>query len=144
MVGYSTFPREFQLTTFTCGPCSTYAICVHFGVDCGYFATRAALRTTSNGTRMSVMRKFLQAQGLEAVFRHRMSPPALIDTLRDACVVLVGLDGDHCGVVYGADEENIYLADPSARRQFGRTLSRARFMARWDRDGISVRPRRQA
>ena len=141
MIGYRNFPREIQFTNHTCGPCSAFAIALFFSVGAEYAEVKEELRTNVDGTSNNNIIKFLRSRDLRVSPRSRMTWRELQLALTDGCVVVVDLDGDHCGVVHGADDKNVYLMDPSLRRMIGRRLPISEFMERWDRGGISVRRR---
>lgn len=143
MIGFPDFPRELQFTSYTCGACSAYAIASFFGADVDYYDVRDSVGTTVEGTTESAIVRFLRSCGLRVAPRDALSWRGLLAALAQRNVVLVGLDGDHYGVVhaYDADHDEVYLADPSLRRQLGRRTSAARFKSRWMRDGVIVRPR---
>lgn len=144
MVGEPDFPRTLQFTSYTCGPCSVYSIATFFGVDVSYDEVKTGVRTDTEGTDERDVVRFLRRQGLRVSAREGLRFVQLVRALRDECVVLVGLDGDHYGVVHAYDDEDkiVYLADPSIRRQLGRCLTRERFEERWMNDGVIVRHRR--
>lgn len=141
MIGYREFPREIQLTNYTCGPCSAFAITSFFGVDVGYREVKRALKTDADGTSGTDIVRFLRSCGLRVSPRNRMTWRELSAALYGGGIALVDLDGDHCGVVHGMDDEDVYLMDPSPVRTPGRRLSIAAFKKRWDRSGAVVRPK---
>lgn len=142
MTGCTDFPRTLQFTTYTCGPCCTYSIATFFDVDVSYAEVKDAIKTDRDGTDEDHIVRFLRAQGLRVEPRPKMTFATLVESLRRG-VVLVGLDGDHYGVVhaYDEDEDEVYLADPSIRRQLGPCIPAWRFKERWMRDGVIVRRR---
>ncbi len=144
MIGYPDFPRELQFTGYTCGPCCTYAIASFFGADVSYREVRDSVRTTPDGTSEDAIVRFLREHKFRVAPRDTLTWRELLTALRGGNVVLVGLDGDHYGVVHAYDEDydEVYLADPSLRRQLGRRISSTRFKQRWMRDGVIVRRRR--
>lgn len=144
MTGCTDFPRTLQFTSYTCGPCCTYSIAAFFGADVTYDEVKDAVKTDRDGTDEAHIVRFLRAQGLWVGPRPKLRFDQLVDALRDRGVVLVGLDGDHYGVVhaYDEDEDEVYLADPSIRRQLRSRIPAWRFKERWMRDGVIVRRRR--
>lgn len=145
MIGYADFPRTVQFRGYTCGPCCAYSIATFFGADVSYGDVKDALGTDRDGTEERSIVKFLRAHGMRVKPRPRLAWRELLKGLAQKYVVLVGLDGDHYGVVhaYDADEDEVYLADPSIRRQLGRRVSSERFRSRWDGDGVLIRRRRR-
>jgi ABC-type bacteriocin/lantibiotic exporter with double-glycine peptidase domain len=119
-------------------------IAAFFGADVTYAEVKDAVRTDRDGTAEDDIVRFLRAQRLRCEPRSKLTFAQLVDALRTGGVVLVGLDGDHYGVVhaYDEDEDEVYLADPSIRRQLGTRTSVRRFKERWMRDGVIVRLRR--
>jgi len=145
LVGYIDFPRELQFTRYTCGPCCTYAIASFFGADVSYTEVLDAVGTTSEGTAEGPIVRFLRSCDLRVAPRERLSWLGLVRALKRGNVVLVGLDDDHYGVVHAIDEDEdiVYLADPSVRRQLRRWTPIQRFKQRWMNDGVIVRPRHE-
>lgn len=145
MLGFTDFPRVIQLTGYTCGSCSTYAITSFFGVDVSYRDVRRAVKTTKEGTEEGAIVRFLRSCRLRVAPRDRLTWAGLLEALTKNNVVLVGLDGDHYGVVHAYDpiSDEILLADPSIRRQLRRRISASDFKRRWMCDGIIVRRRRR-
>lgn len=139
-VGYETFPRVPQLTSFTCAPCSVAAILEHYNRPASYSAIKLALRTDRDGTDAGPILRYLRRRGFVARPRCAMRMRDLEEALREGAVVLVYLDRDHIGVVYAMHRNYVYLADPSIVRCPSRRITRQQFRHRWDRDGIIARP----
>lgn len=144
MIGFPDFPRRIQLTDYTCGPCSVHAVTSHYGLTIPYEAVKQGVRCDEEGTDETWVVKFLRSVGFRVCIRGRLKFRGLLEALERAYVVLVSLDGDHYGVVYGYDEDagEVLLSDPSVVRQLGRRIARREFMKRWDRDGLLIRQRR--
>jgi ABC-type bacteriocin/lantibiotic exporter with double-glycine peptidase domain len=112
-----------------------------FGVKKSYGEIKSALGTTQNGTTDAAMVKYLRGVGLRVSRQDHMSWRDLVRAIGDGNVVIVGLDGDHVGVVYGIGGGNVFLSDPSPRRMIGRKISSADFKERWMNEGTAVRRR---
>ena len=69
IVGYENFPREFQLTDYTCGACCTYMIASHFNYDVSYAEVKEELGTDEDGTPVSTMVRYLRSLGLRVAPR---------------------------------------------------------------------------
>jgi ABC-type bacteriocin/lantibiotic exporter with double-glycine peptidase domain len=140
MIGTPNFPRVLQFTTYTCGSCSVHAVALFYGLPVTYTEIRAALGTNKpRGTNIKRVVAYLRQLGLQASDNGPMTWPGLTGALRDGHLAFVGLDGDHCGVVHAFDGDNVYVADPSLRRQFSYRIPRRRFIERWDFDGVVIR-----
>lgn len=141
MVGDPKFPREVQLTDWTCGPCCVFTITQYFGCGHSYQVIKKTLKSNEEvGTDDDEVIKYLRSQKLRVASRPAMNWAQLVQSLERGGVVLVTLDGDHYGVVHAIDEDEgeVYLSDPAINRQFGRTTSIVDFKARWDMQGIIV------
>jgi len=143
LVGFADFPRKFQFTSYTCGPCCVYAITSFFGVDVSYREVYEKLKTDSDGTAEAPVIRFLRSHGMRVGRRPKMSWRDLVKAIATDNVVMVGLDGDHYGVVYAIDEkeDTVYLSDPSWKSQLFRESSISQFEKRWNNEGLIIRPR---
>lgn len=140
-VGQSNFSRSFQLNTYTCAPRCVYMVLRHFGVAANFNAIERGLKTDRNGTTPGNILRYLRKRGF-VTRAENMTLPRLAEVLTvEDQVVIAYVDNDHVAVVYGMDEDSVYIADPSLARSLRHKISRARFRARWDRAGIVVRPR---
>ena len=139
-VGTKSFPRSLQFDGYSCGSRSVYAVTRHFGVQRSHRVLKAELKTNSDtGTAVHQMIRVLRHLGLRVGYRPSLSWRGLVNALKVGAVVIVHLDGEHLGTVFGADEHHVYLADPSAVRCVGRKQSRQVFFTRWSRWGLVVR-----
>lgn len=139
-IGTKSFTRSLQLDNFSCGARSIYSVLRHFGVHRPYGVLKADLGTRpASGTAVHAMIRVLRVNGLRVGYRPRWSWRSLMKALSVHAVVIVHLDGDHLGVVHGADDQRIYLADPSIIRCPGRSQPRQKFLSRWTRWGLVVR-----
>lgn len=141
-VGQDAFPRTLQLNSYTCAPCAVYMVLRHFGLSARLPSIEKALRTDRDGTDTGPMLSYLRQRGLIARAGW-MSARELKHELARGALVIAFLDGDHVGVVYGADHAHVFVADPAPNRSLFSGISRSAFHARWERHGIAVRPRRR-
>jgi predicted double-glycine peptidase len=134
------FRRVVQDNDWSCGACSVHMVLRHFGVTQRYRKTVRDLGSSpAHGTNVGDMIAVLRDAGLRVGYRPNLGMRRLCDALSNDAVVLVHLDGDHFGVVHGADRTRVYLADPSIIRMPGRRMEHRKFLQRWTRWGLVVR-----
>lgn len=135
------FPRPIQLDSYTCGAQSLLALLLYYGRRTTIRAVARAARTTEYGTGVSDIRRVLKARGLVSKIIAAARLSDLKTAIRDGAPVLVGLDGDHWGVVYGYSRTRIFLADPSVLRAVRVAVAKDDFRERWDRWAMLVAER---
>lgn len=139
-IGTKSFPRSLQLDDYSCGSRSVYAVTRHFGVLRSHRVLKEELSTNPDtGTAVRQMVRVLRRHGLRVGYRPNLSWYELVKALKVGAVVIVHLDGDHLGTVFGADDRHVHVADPSFVRCFGRKQARRKFLRRWSRWGLVVR-----
>ena len=139
-IGTTHFTRSIQLDSWSCGSQVVFSALRHFGVHRPHRLLQIQLGTNpSSGTSVSSMIRVLREQGLRVDYRPHLNWRELLNALKVGAVVVVHLDGDHFGTAFGADDEHVYLADPSVTRLLGRRQTRRKFLARWTRWGLVVR-----
>ncbi len=143
-VGFPTFERSIQLDSYSCVANSVFAILRHYGRGVPYRHVFTNLRTDENGTTATNMVRYLVKHGFAVTPRDPMTMAQMRKALADGGVVLVDLEDDHVGVVYGMTDHMVLLADSSIRRQmFHIPMLRSSFMERWEnKSGVIIKPRR--
>lgn len=139
-IGTRSFPRSLQLDDFTCGSRAVYSVLTHFNVRRAHSTLKVELGTSpTSGTAVHQMIRVLRLHGMKVGYRPTLGWGEVVKALKVGAVVIVHLDGDHLGTVFGADEHHVHLADPSLVRCFGRKQARRRFFRRWSHWGLVVR-----
>ena len=141
VVGTLDFPRKIQWDRYSCGAQCVLAIAEFYGIDTDFDAVAAAINLTRDGTAQTPIVRYLRQQGLRVGCHDSMRWGHLERVLTQGGVVLVDLDGDHWGVVHAISDADVWVANPSLRRQLGRRVSRERFQEQWTGLGIAIRPR---
>lgn len=146
-------PNVQQQWDWDCGPAATMSVCAYFGEN--DLATEeeyiTALGTdVNNGTPVSSVCNYLNTVGLNYEDKNNltiqdlqrsiaMGSPVmtLIQDYEELPSDIVNQRAGHWVIVIGADDENVYLQDPSAYDTDGRVvMSALDFLSRWqDYDG---------
>ena len=136
-----------------CGPAAVRSIYASItGIILDEKNLKIMLGTNDNGTRPEAIKKFFEEKGLIVVEAENQT----IDDIKrellagKLCLVVyqawgtekeyLELESGHYSVIYGIDEEDVYLMDPSIHKDDGlgigkRKLSLERFLANWrDKD----------
>lgn len=139
-----------QTTNFDCGVASVQSIYASLtGIELDEMVLRVRLLTNKEqGTDSEEIKKFLEEKGLVVSEKENMT----IEDIRSElglgrlCLVVYQawgtekeyqeLESGHYSVIYGVDDRNVYLLDPSIHKDYGfgvgkRKLSLERFLANW-------------
>lgn len=138
-VGHPGFKRKLQWNTYSCAVRSTQAILEYAGTPVSYAKLASELGTDSEGTHLGAVSAAFRSRGFRVRSRHGLTLNTLRHELAAGSYVMAYLDGDHVGVVYGYDKNNVYLADPSLYRAVFQRLPTREFLQRWDRSALLIR-----
>lgn len=139
-IGTTKFTRLLQLDDWSCGSRSVQAVLKFFGITSPHWLLKSQLGTKPDtGTAVHQMIRVLRRHGLRVGYRPNLGWREIVQALKLGGVAIVHLDGDHIGVVHGADDTHVHIADPSIIRCPGRRQTREKFLSRWTRWGLIVR-----
>lgn len=141
-MGISVFKRSIQLDNYTCGAHSVSMILHHFGDRTPFRTLKKELGShPDKGTTVHAILRAFRSRNFSVTRNCSMSMRDLKKALKEDCLVLAHVDGDHYVVVHDFKDGFVFVADPSILRLLGRKQTQAQFRKRWTSWGLVVRPR---
>ena len=131
--------RSIQLDAYSCGAQCVYVILEYYKIHKTLDEILKGLNTSKrDGTDTEPILNYLKFNGLKVSVNINSRLSSIHSAINSLNPVLISVDdGEHWVVIYGYNQEGIFILDPS-QREVKNFWGMEKFIRRWDENWIAV------